>query len=97
MFSAATRRSHASAITAPAPSRCRFIAATTGFGKARMLPMSSPVMRVNCGKLRPLSAKSGPMISVTLPPLQKPRPSGEDHGAHRPSIAQGRMTSVSSR
>ena len=96
--STATRRSQASAITAPAPAATPLMPATTGFGSARMLPISSPVMRVNCSSSGAFSSSSGPMISVTLPPLQKPRPSPVMTTARTSrSSRRARRVSVSSR
>ena len=44
---ATTRRSAASAITAPAPAAVPLTAATIGCGQSRIAWMTAPVMRVN--------------------------------------------------
>ena len=73
-FSDITRKSQASAITAPAPAAMPLMAATTGLRSWRMAPMSAPVMRVNAMRSAGVISNSGPMMSCTLPPEQKPRP-----------------------
>ena len=72
--SARTRKSEASASTAPAPAATPLTDATTGFSSRRRLRTTAPVMRVNCSM--PLTSRfpSSPMISWTSPPEQKPLP-----------------------
>ena len=60
---------------APAPAHTPSMAATMGWGQARIILTSSPVMRVNIKSSGALSSMSGPMISCTSPPEQKLPPS----------------------
>jgi hypothetical protein len=69
-----TRMSLASASTAPAPAAMPFTAAMIGLPRRNMLRTTAPVMRVNASVPSSSLSISGPMISSTLPPLQKPRP-----------------------
>src|SRR4029450_7776691 len=71
---ASTRRSAASAMTAPAPAATPFTAATIGSGHSRISRTTAPVMRVNSSSVRWSEPSSAPMISCTSPPEQKPRP-----------------------
>ena len=73
-LSAATRRSAAAAITAPAPQVVPFSAATIGFSSARMLPIRSQVMRVKARSSASVRPNSLPMMSFTSPPVQNARP-----------------------
>ena len=68
---AASRRSLAMAMIAPAPTQIPSTAAITGLPQWIIARTSSPVMRVkarSCGISMPTS---GPMISCTSPPEQK--------------------------
>jgi len=60
--------------TAPAPAAVPFTAAITGFRSARMLRITSHVIRVNSRRPSDLRLKSSPMIAFTSPPEQKPLP-----------------------
>jgi hypothetical protein len=71
---AQTRRSLASAITAPAPAARPLTAAITGLSSRRIALTTSPVMRANSSTPFMSRFSSSPMISWTSPPLQKPRP-----------------------
>ena len=73
--SAITRKSQASAITAPAPAATPLIAAMTGSGHSRSALTTLPVIRVNSSSSAVPISCSGPMISSTSPPEEKPRPS----------------------
>ncbi len=72
---AASRKSEASAITAPAPAATPFRTASTGCGARRMALIRAHVMRVNARSSGPVILRSGPMMSSTSPPEQKPEPS----------------------
>jgi hypothetical protein len=71
---ASRRKSAARAMTAPAPAATPLTAATTGSGSSRRPRTTAPVMRVNSSSSRVPIAWSGPMMSRTSPPEQKPRP-----------------------
>ena len=66
---AQTRRSLASAITAPAPAARPFTAAITGLSSRRHALTTSPVMRANSSTPFMSRCRSSPMISWTSPPL----------------------------
>jgi hypothetical protein len=72
--SAATRRSEASASTAPAPAAVPLIAAMTGLRRRRMFRMTAPVMRAKRVTVSASAPMSWPMMSCTSPPEQKPFP-----------------------
>src|SRR5207302_951115 len=69
-----TRRSAASAITAPAPAATPFTEAMMGKGQSRIRCVTVPVIRVKASRSRGSIFWSSPMISVTSPPELKPRP-----------------------
>src|SRR2546428_7339611 len=71
---ATSRRSAASAMTAPAPAATPFTAATMGSGHSRIRCTTEPVIRVKSSSPRGSIFSSSPMISCTSPPEQKPRP-----------------------
>ncbi len=73
--SAISRKSQASARTAPAPAATPLMAAITGTGHSRSALTTLPVMRVNSRSSAVPMSCSGPMISSTSPPEQKPWPS----------------------
>ena len=68
------RKSLARARAAPAPAAMPFTAAMTGFSSRRMLRTTSQVSRVKRYSPAPSIFKSSPMMSLTLPPEQKPLP-----------------------
>ena len=72
--SAATRKSQASAITAPAPATVPLSEATTGIGRWRRAAIRSQVRRVKACSPAASIRSSSPMISLTSPPVQKARP-----------------------
>ena len=70
-----TRKSEASATTAPAPAAIPCTALMIGMGHSRMARITSPVILVNRIRSRGSILISSPMISLTSPPPQNPRPS----------------------
>ena len=70
----ATRKSAASAITAPAPAAIPWSAAMMGTGHSRMPRMTSPVIRVKASSWSWPIRRVAPMISLTSPPEQNARP-----------------------
>lgn len=71
----ATRKSAASASTAPAPAATPCTAAITGNGHSRTARTTCPVIRLKSRSSAVSMARVAPMISSTSPPEQKPRPS----------------------
>ncbi len=71
----ATRKSAASAITAPAPAAIPCTTAMTGMGHSRMFRMTSPLIRVKASSSSWPIRSVAPMISLTSPPEQNARPS----------------------
>ena len=69
-----TRKSAASAMTAPAPAAMPCTAAMIGTGHSRMPRMTSPVIRVKASSWSGDMDKVAPMISLTSPPEQNARP-----------------------
>ncbi len=69
-----TRKSAASASTAPAPAAIPCTAATIGTGHSRIARITSPVIRVNASSSLGSMASVAPMISLTSPPEQNARP-----------------------
>ena len=65
------RMSDCIAIAAPAPAQMPSIAATIGWGQARIAFTRSPVMRVKSSSSGMSILTSGPMMSCTSPPEQK--------------------------
>ena len=72
--SAATRKSEARAMAAPAPATVPLREATIGRGRARMARMRSQVRVVNSRSDFASRPSSAPMISRTSPPVQNARP-----------------------
>ena len=72
--SAATRRSDASAMAAPAPATVPLSEATIGRGSARIARMRSQVRVVNSSRAFSSRPRRAPMISRTSPPVQNARP-----------------------
>ena len=70
-----TRKSDASATTAPAPAAMPWIAVMMGIGHSRIARITSPVILVNRIRSRGSIVISSPMISLTSPPPQNPLPS----------------------
>ena len=71
---ARSRKSAASAMTAPAPAATPFTAAMIGIGHSRMRWTTAPVIRVKSSRSSGPISTSLPMISLTSPPEQNPRP-----------------------
>ncbi len=96
--SAATRKSEASAMAAPAPATVPFSDATIGWGAARMARIRSQVMVVNSSSAARSFVTRSPMMSFTSPPVQKalPVPVMTATRIGRP-VAQGRGRSRSAR
>ena len=96
--SAATRKSEARAMAAPAPATVPLSEATMGRGSARIARMRSQVRVVNSRRAFSSRPSSGPMISRTSPPVQNARPVPVRTTA-RTSLwsASARSVSVSSR
>ena len=69
-----TRKSAASAITAPAPAAIPCTAAIIGTGQSRISRMTSPLIRVKASSSSGAMASVAPMISLTSPPEQNARP-----------------------
>ena len=69
-----TLRSAARAITAPAPAATPLTAAMIGIGSSRILCTTDPVIRVNSSSPLESMVCRTPMISLTSPPEQNPRP-----------------------
>ena len=67
----ATRKSDASAMTLPAPATTPFSDATIGVWHSRIDRMRSQVSRVNSSSPSVSRPNSGPMMSLTSPPVQK--------------------------
>src|SRR5271157_3007 len=68
-----TRKSAASAITAPAPAAIPCTAAMIGTGQSRISRMTSPLIRVKASSSSSDMASVAPMISLTSPPEQNDR------------------------
>ena len=96
--SAATRRSEATAMAAPAPATVPLSDATMGCGSARMARTSSQVSRVNSSRPAGSRWSSSPMISFTSPPVQNALPAPVSTTTRTDGrAASARNVSVSSR
>src|SRR5438874_5367658 len=75
-----TRKSAASAITAPAPAAMPWTAAMTGTGQSRISRMTSPLIRVKASSPSGDMASVAPMISYAVFCLKKKKgiPEGGD-------------------
>src|SRR6185437_381794 len=69
-----TRKSAASAMTAPAPAAMPCTAAMMGTGQSRISLITSPLIRVKASSSSGDMASVAPMISLTSPPEQNARP-----------------------